>query len=69
MKSNPHYKNCQSCGMPLRRDEKGGGTNADGSKSTIPLPRMNTSVLAVPRSTAMSRPPPNDPQSRISAAA
>ena len=21
--------------MPLRRDEKGGGTNADGSKSTI----------------------------------
>jgi len=35
MKSNPHYKNCQSCGMPLRRDEKGGGTNADGSKSTM----------------------------------
>ena len=29
------YKNCQSCGMPLRRDEKGGGTNADGSKSTM----------------------------------
>jgi hypothetical protein len=27
------YKNCQSCGMPLRRDETGGGTNADGSKS------------------------------------
>ncbi|MBY0422467.1 MAG: zinc ribbon domain-containing protein [Parvularculaceae bacterium] len=27
------YKNCQSCGMPLKRDEKGGGTNADGSKS------------------------------------
>ncbi len=26
-------KNCQSCGMPLKRDEKGGGTNADGSKS------------------------------------
>ncbi len=26
------YKNCQSCGMPLSRDEKGGGTNADGSK-------------------------------------
>lgn len=25
---------CQSCGMPLKRDEKGGGTNADGSKST-----------------------------------
>jgi hypothetical protein len=35
MKSNSSYKNCQSCGMPLRRDEKGGGTNADGSKSTM----------------------------------
>ena len=29
------YKNCQSCGMPLKRDEKGGGTNADGSKSPM----------------------------------
>ena len=29
------YKNCQSCGMPLKRDEKGGGTNADGTKSTM----------------------------------
>jgi hypothetical protein len=27
------YKNCQSCGMPLKKDERGGGTNADGSKS------------------------------------
>ena len=27
------YKNCQSCGMPMKRDEKGGGTNADSSKS------------------------------------
>ncbi len=27
------YKNCQSCGMPMSRDEKGGGTNADGSRS------------------------------------
>ena len=26
---------CQSCGMPLKKDEKGGGTNADGSKSTM----------------------------------
>ncbi len=26
-------KQCQSCGMPLKRDEKGGGTNADGSIS------------------------------------
>ena len=33
MKQTP--KNCQSCGMPLKRDEKGGGTNADGSKSTM----------------------------------
>ncbi|HLF83653.1 MAG TPA: zinc ribbon domain-containing protein [Blastocatellia bacterium] len=29
------YKNCQSCGMPLKKDEKGGGTNADGSKSAM----------------------------------
>jgi len=29
------YKNCQSCGMPMNRDEKGGGTNADGSKSRM----------------------------------
>jgi len=24
---------CQSCGMPLARDEQGGGTEADGSRS------------------------------------
>ena len=29
------YKNCQSCGMPLKKDEKGGGTNADGSISKM----------------------------------
>ena len=29
------HKNCQSCGMPLKRDEKGGGTNTDGSKSNM----------------------------------
>lgn len=29
------YKNCQSCGMPMRRDQEGGGTNADGSKSLM----------------------------------
>ena len=29
------YKNCQSCGMPMKRDEKGGGTNADGSKNKM----------------------------------
>lgn len=28
------YKKCQSCGMPLKKDEKGGGTNTDGSRST-----------------------------------
>jgi len=32
---NKTYKNCQSCGMPLKRDALGGGTNADGSKSTV----------------------------------
>lgn len=30
-----NYKNCQSCGMPLKKDEQGGGTHADGSKSTM----------------------------------
>lgn len=29
------YKDCQSCGMPLRRDEKGGGTEVDGTKSSM----------------------------------
>ena len=29
------YKNCQSCGMPLNKDEKGGGTEADGKKSSM----------------------------------
>jgi len=28
------YKNCQSCGMPLKRDPGKGGTNVDGSKNT-----------------------------------
>ncbi|MBU8878304.1 zinc ribbon domain-containing protein [Bacillus sp. FJAT-29790] len=27
------YKNCQSCGMPLAKDELGGGTERDGTKS------------------------------------
>lgn len=27
------YRNCQSCSMPLSKDAKGGGTNADGSFS------------------------------------
>ncbi len=25
---------CQSCGMPIRKDPKHGGTNADGSRNT-----------------------------------
>ncbi len=29
----PNYKNCQSCGMPLKKDKMGGETNIDGSKS------------------------------------
>jgi len=29
------FKNCQSCGMPMKRDEHGGGTNANGSKSAM----------------------------------
>ncbi len=33
--SEKSYSSCQSCGMPMRRDEKGGGTNADGSKSQM----------------------------------
>jgi len=27
------FKNCQSCGMPMKKDPAGGGTNADGTKS------------------------------------
>ncbi|WP_416829187.1 zinc ribbon domain-containing protein [Ectobacillus polymachus] len=27
------YKNCQSCGMPLTRDEQGGGTEKNGDQS------------------------------------
>lgn len=30
-----NYKNCQSCGMPLNKDLKGGGTNVDGSKNVM----------------------------------
>jgi len=28
-----NYKNCQSCGIPLKKDKYGGGTNKDGSRS------------------------------------
>ncbi|HZV69002.1 MAG TPA: zinc ribbon domain-containing protein [Saprospiraceae bacterium] len=27
------YKNCQSCGMPLKKDPEHGGTEANGTKS------------------------------------
>ena len=27
------YKQCQSCGMPLKKDQYGGGTEKNGSKS------------------------------------
>ena len=33
MTKRPSHKDCQSCGMPMKRDEKGGGTEADGTKS------------------------------------
>lgn len=33
MTTKPAHKNCQSCGMPMKRDENGGGTEADGTKS------------------------------------
>ncbi len=28
-------KQCQSCGYPMKKDKKGGGSNADGSISEI----------------------------------
>jgi hypothetical protein len=29
------YKQCQSCGMPLKKDPLGGGGEKDGSRSTM----------------------------------
>ncbi|NOZ47743.1 MAG: hypothetical protein GXO79_13320 [Chlorobi bacterium] len=29
------YKNCQSCGMPMKKDPKNGGTNSDGTKNLM----------------------------------
>ena len=29
------YSCCQSCGLPWNKDPKGGGSNADGSKSSM----------------------------------
>ncbi|MGH8865487.1 MAG: zinc ribbon domain-containing protein [Burkholderiales bacterium] len=31
----PAHKKCRSCGMPLKHDERGGGTNADGTRSKV----------------------------------
>jgi len=31
--SEASFKDCQSCGMPLKRDPEGGGTDADGTRS------------------------------------
>jgi hypothetical protein len=32
--STQSFKNRQSCGIPLARDEQGGGTNSDGSQES-----------------------------------
>ncbi|MEN9633310.1 MAG: hypothetical protein RL077_1714 [Verrucomicrobiota bacterium] len=29
------YRDCQSCGHPLSRDPQGGGTEADGTRSSM----------------------------------
>lgn len=29
------YKQCQSCGMPLKKDPQGGGSEKDGSRSSM----------------------------------
>lgn len=29
------FKHCQSCGMPLKKSPNGGGSNADGTISTM----------------------------------
>jgi Putative zinc ribbon domain len=34
-KMNQIYKNCQGCGMPLKKDEKGGNSNGDGTKNEM----------------------------------
>lgn len=42
------YKNCQSCGMPLARDEKVGGTEANGAKSVAAIAMRAESLLVLP---------------------
>ena len=50
-----------ACTLPLSEST----ATTDGSDSAIPRPRSNTSVLAVPRSIAMSRPLPPPPKRDI----
>lgn len=47
---NKTFKNCQSCGMPMARDEHGGGTEADGSKSMMYCSRNGSVHYASPYS-------------------
>ena len=45
------YKNCQSCGMPLKRDQEHGGTEADGSRSANVLqPLLSPGTVRAARS-------------------
>ena len=30
-----NHKKCQSCGMPMNKDPKNGGTNSDGTKNML----------------------------------
>ena len=53
------YKNCQSCGMPLNRDEHHGSTEADGSRSR--------SIAAIATTKGVSC-CPTSPSSRCSSA-
>lgn len=43
---------CQSCGMPMNRDEHGGGTESDGTRSTTYCSRCyNDGAFSVPEMT------------------
>lgn len=47
------YKNCQSCGMPLAKDELGGGMEKDGTKSNMYCSHCYTNgEFALPNLTA-----------------
>jgi hypothetical protein len=52
VKRNKPFKNCQSCGMPLKRDEGGGGKNADGSLNAMYCSRCyNSGEFTLPNIT------------------